>query len=97
MSVDAPIDVPVDDLTEWFEGSDEHVHVVCCSKPEFLCRASFHAEAACYDPEDEDLCNVCTDIVDANRCPHPPRRPTHFHCPIVESASGLVTVCQGPI
>lgn len=91
----APTTPPVEDinLDDLWGDSDDWLHVECCAKQAFLCGHPYHPEAAAGSPQD-DTCEECIDLVVAGRCPPP--RPTHFHCPLIEAESGLLTFCKGP-
>jgi hypothetical protein len=99
MSAPAPLDTPdVDldiDLDVLFSGSDDFLHVECCSKEAFLCGHPHHPELAANAPAAEDVaCEDCLDEIVKGRCPA--HAPTHFHCPLVLRESGLFTFCDGP-
>lgn len=89
-----PPDVDTDiDWVSWLDLNDDAFHIECCAKPRFLCGAEYHPESGTLDAS-EDACEACLDRIDEGRCPR--YRPTHFHCPLIEAETGLVTVCKGP-
>lgn len=83
-------DIDLDDL--WGD-SDDDLHAECCAKRAFICATPYHPEAVAHRSTAE-TCEECIELIIGGACG--PSWSKHFHCPLIERESGLLTVCQGP-
>lgn len=82
------------DLDDWFADSDDDLHAECCAKKEFICGHPYHPEAVA-SKADAETCDECIELLIGGACPTV-SHPRHFHCPLIERESGLLTFCRGP-
>lgn len=75
-TTEAPVVTPYDSEVIDTAG----LHIACCQKDCFLCKAPFHPECKAGENDDEnDCCEACVTRRYQMMCP--PARPTHQHCP----------------